>query len=239
MIWWIIAAISAFFIKGLCGFANTLIFTSVLSFANNNINISPVELLIGYPSNAILTYKERKKVNPKVCIPIALLVILSSIPGIWLLKRVDATYVKIFFGVIIILIGIQMFITDLRKDKKKPSKVMLVFVGVLSGILCGMYGIGALLGAYMSRVTDDIHEFKANMSLVFFLENTFRIILYLATGIITWQVFVKALSVIPFMLIGLFLGIYSSKFLNNKLARKLVIVLLIISGAALIINNIV
>lgn len=52
---WIIAAFTAYFIKGLCGFANTLVFTSILSFGAANANISPVELLIGYPTNFILT----------------------------------------------------------------------------------------------------------------------------------------------------------------------------------------
>ena len=32
MIYWILATLTAFFIKGLCGFANTLVFTSILSF---------------------------------------------------------------------------------------------------------------------------------------------------------------------------------------------------------------
>ncbi len=53
MIYWIMAAFCAFFIKGLCAFANTLVFTTILSFGNNNINITPVELLLGYPSNLI------------------------------------------------------------------------------------------------------------------------------------------------------------------------------------------
>ncbi len=45
MLLWIIAAVCAFFVKGLCGFANTLIFTNILSFGVNNALISPVELL--------------------------------------------------------------------------------------------------------------------------------------------------------------------------------------------------
>lgn len=61
MILWIIAAICAFFVKGLCGFANTLVFTSILSFGVNNSLISPVELLLGYPGNLFLAWKERKK----------------------------------------------------------------------------------------------------------------------------------------------------------------------------------
>ncbi len=52
MITWIIATIAAFFIKGLCGFANTLVFNSILAFGNNNINVSPVEVLLGYPTNS-------------------------------------------------------------------------------------------------------------------------------------------------------------------------------------------
>ena len=66
MILWIIAAICAFFVKGLCGFANTLVFTSILSFGVNNSLISPVELLLGYPGNLFLAWKERKKINWKM-----------------------------------------------------------------------------------------------------------------------------------------------------------------------------
>lgn len=83
--WWMIAAVSAFFIKGLCGFANTLVFTTILSFGNNNISISPIELLLGYPTNIILAYQERKAINWKICIPLAMLVIAGSLPGIFLL----------------------------------------------------------------------------------------------------------------------------------------------------------
>lgn len=43
---WFIAAAVAYFIKGMCGFANTLVFTSVLSFGTANSNISPIDLLL-------------------------------------------------------------------------------------------------------------------------------------------------------------------------------------------------
>lgn len=54
---WVIAAVAAYFIKGLCGFANTLVLTSILSFGAANANISPIDLLLGYPANLILTWK--------------------------------------------------------------------------------------------------------------------------------------------------------------------------------------
>lgn len=64
-LWWI-AALAAYFIKGLCGFANTLVFTSILSFGAANANISLIDLLLGYPSNLILTWNNRRRLDPKV-----------------------------------------------------------------------------------------------------------------------------------------------------------------------------
>ena len=57
MTMWVIATFVAFFVKGVCGFANTLVFTSILSYGTANVNISPTELLIGYPMNLLMTWK--------------------------------------------------------------------------------------------------------------------------------------------------------------------------------------
>lgn len=57
---WVLATVVAYFIKGLCGFANTIVFTSILGFGVNNVNISPVEVVLGYPSNIILICKKSK-----------------------------------------------------------------------------------------------------------------------------------------------------------------------------------
>ena len=119
---WFISSFIAYFIKGLCGFANTLVFTSILSFGTSSANISPIDLLLGYPVNILLTWKNRK-------------------------------------------IHIH------------SSKPLLAVIGILSGVLCGLFGIGVLLAAYVSRVTDSSSSFKANISAVFIIDNTFRIII--------------------------------------------------------------
>jgi hypothetical protein len=110
-------------------------------------------------------------------------------------------------------------------------------IGIFSGLLCGLYGIGALLGAYVSRVTDDSHSFKANICIVFLVENTFRIILYTMWKIITFDVLKQAVSLFPMMLMGLFLGMISSKIVEEKMVKKLVSVMLMISGIALVMNS--
>lgn len=112
MIWWIIAALCAFYVKGLCGFANTLVFTTVMSFGLSNRNISPVELLLGYPSNAIMAFKERRSIDLKLCLPLSVLVVLGSIPGMLLLQNADTGAVKLIFGVVIVLLGLEMLFRE-------------------------------------------------------------------------------------------------------------------------------
>ena len=122
--------------------------------------------------------------------------------------------------------------------KWKESKLLLAVIGILSGIICGLFGIGAPLGAYIGKTTDDTQSFKANIGVIFVVENTFRIIMYACMGIITLATAKQSVMLMPFMLLSMFAGMVSSKFLSEKIAKKLVIVLLIISGMALVIQNI-
>ena len=237
MVWWMAASVCAFFVKGLCGFANTLVFTTILSFGSSNASISPVELLLGYPTNIILAWKNRKAIQWRVCLPLAALVIVGSIPGAIFLKNADTSLIKLFFGAVIVLVGVEMLLREFLPRKMKQSKAVLSVIGLLSGLLCGLYGVGALLGAYISRVTEDSKSFQANICTVFLAENTFRIGLYAWSGLLTLEVARQAAMLMPFMLAGLVLGMGSGKVLDDKIVKRIVVVMLIVSGAALIWNS--
>ena len=234
----IIAVVTAYIIKGMCGFANTLIFSSIMSFSNNNINITPTELLIGYPSNIYIAYKEKKSISLKFWLPLSLLVLAGIIPGTLFLKFGNAELLKVLFGISIVCISIEMFLREKSNTKKQGSKLILSIIGILSGILCGLFGIGALLAAYMSRTTSDNKEFKGNLCVVFLIENTFRIGLYLYTGIINLMIIKDALILLPFMFIGLKIGFFLSDKISERNVKKIVILLLMLSGFSLILNNI-
>lgn len=229
--WMMFAAVCAYFVKGLCGFANTLVFSTILSFSTNNVNISPVELVLGLPSNIMISYKERKSVQWKVCLPLAGLVLLGDIPGILLLKNTNTQVIKGIFGFVIIAIGVEMLLREYM-GKTKKSQLLLITIG----ILCGLYGIGALLAAYMGRVTDNSSSFKGNLCIVFLIDNLFRLVMYGVTGIITLATLKQSVILFPFMALGLFLGMKGSSFLDEKKIKKLVIIMLILSGVSLIVT---
>ena len=130
-----------------------------------------------------------------------------------------------------------MLLRERKGGRARGSKALLVAIGLLSGLLCGLYGIGALLAAYMSRVTDEPAAFRGNLCVVFLIENTFRLILYTCTGILTWPLFTQALCLLPAMALGLFLGIRSAQFLPERVVKRVIIVLLILSGLSLIVGQ--
>lgn len=175
--------------------------------------------------------------KPRIYIPLALLVLAGSLPGAILLKNTDVKYLKVIFGMVVVFIGTEMFLREYQKIAVKNSKIILGIIGVLSGLLCGLFGIGALLAAYMGRVTSTSEEFKANISAVFIVENTFRIVLYSIIGVITPESLKQSAVLMPFMLIGLFTGIKSAEILDEKIVKNLVIVLLILSGIVLVLKN--
>lgn len=234
---WIIATIIAYFIKGLCGFANTLVFTSILSFGTSNANISPIDLLLGYPSNLIMTWKNRKSLNIKVYLPLAVLVLAGSIPGAFWLKNVDVRIIKLVFGFVVAVLGVEMLLREYSRQSRPSSKIVLAIIGMLAGVLCGLFGVGALLAAYVNRVTDDGSSFKANISAVFIVENTFRIVLYSGLGLLTLDTLKYAMTLMLFALIGLLAGIKCSSLMDEKLIKKIISIFLVLSGILLILKN--
>ena len=145
----VVAALCAYLVKGMCGFANTLVFSTILGFQSNNIAITPLELLVGYPSNILIAWKKRKSVSVKIWLPLAVLVIVGSIPGIFFLKQGDTRIIKVVFGFVVAGIGLEMFLREYQKKKGETSPVVLGIIGLVSGVLCGLFGIGALLAAYI------------------------------------------------------------------------------------------
>lgn len=237
MLLWIIAAFIAYFVKGLTGFANTLVFTSILAYGANNAAITPVDLVIGIPANAAMAWRFRKEANWRIWLPAALMMFVGIIPGALFLKNMDAHLLKLAFGALVALLGAEMLLRELRNKKSKGSRAAMVVIGVVAGIFSGMYGVGALMAAYLSRTSPDTRAFKGSLNLVFLLENLFRGMIYIVTGVFTWEILRRALLLIPVMGIGLFAGMKSANLVSERIAKRLVMVMLILSGIALVLNN--
>lgn len=234
---WFVAAFCAFLVKGVCGFANTLVFTSILSFGSANIEITPVDLFLGFPPNVIMAWRGRKKLKWRMLLPLVALIVSGDIAGAFLLKNVNSNAVRIVFGAAVAVVALDMLKREYYPPKKPGSKVGLAIIGVLSGVMSGLFGIAAMMVAYMSRMTKNSEEMKSHISAVFLTDNIARFILYLSMGILTLSSLKTALMLLPAALAGLFCGIKLSGKMPEKLTRLTVFLLLFLSGVVLILKS--
>ena len=112
----------------------------------------------------------------------------------------------------------------------RSSGLVLAVIGGAAGVLCGLFGVGALLAAYVNRVTEDGSSFKANISVVFIVDNVCHVVLYSVLGLLTMDTVKSVLILIPFALLGLFAGMKCSNHMDERLVKKITSALLILSG---------
>lgn len=233
-----ISTLLAFFIKGITGFGNTLVMGSLFSFAVSNKLTTPIDLILGLPTNIYIVWRERKNISLKIVVPLSIMLLCGIIPGTFLLKLGNDWLLKLIFGIVVIGMALEMLTRkSVKNEDGKNNPVFLMMIGVASGILAGLYGIGALLVAYISRTTDNKNQFRGNICFVFLVDNIFRFFLYLFTGILNKEVFFLALFLSPAVFLGMIIGIKVDSNMNENAVKKSIIILLILSGAILIIKS--
>lgn len=234
IMWIYFASFLAYFVKGICGFANTLVFQSLMSYQMNSVQITPLDLLVGYPSNFLLAFTHRKHIDLKIVFFFTLCVFIGILPSIFLLKNIDARFLKIGFGILMIYLGVTMLSNHQQKSSSRAKNIIM---SLLSGCITGLFGVGALLGVFVQQQSKNAQAFKANLCSIFFFENTFRIILYSLTGILHLALFKQAIFLLPFSLLGLYSGVIVSHYFKEKTSRKIILSMIIISGIVLILHQ--
>ena len=73
--------------------------------------------------------------------------------------------------------------------------------------------------------------------MVFLVESTFRIGLYIALKILTMEILCHTLMLFPFSLLGLWVGMKCSSKMDDRIIKRLIVILLIVSGISLIVTN--
>ena len=237
MILWMLAAFVGYFVKGVAGIGNTLVVTSAMAYTRTNAEITPVELLLCVPTNLAVTWVYRRHIDWKLAIAPLCMVLAGDALGVLLLKNVDVTAMKAVFGVVLILLSVEQLWRELRgKPTRAGHPALMLTLGISAGVLCGMFGVGALLAAYLSRVTTDDATYKGTMSIIFTIENFFRVIAYSATDLLTAVSLTRAAILLPFMGAGLFLGIRLSNRLNARTMRLIIGAMLLLSGLPLLLT---
>ena len=229
---------AAFFLKGIAGFGNTLIVNGGLAFIRENRFITPIDTLLGLPVNIFMLVREWKYINFSIVIPLFLSVSAGIIPGIYLLDTVNDRILKSILAIVLLFISIDFFRTSKSvRNEFRYLKILIISTGFVSGILTGLYGIGVLVPAVLSKSGLNKRAFRGSLCFIFTAESILRITGYIYKGIINPDIFYNFLYLLPTAASAVLLSRIADRRVDDNMIRKIVVVVLIISAMMLLIKN--
>ena len=144
--------------------------------------------------------------------------------GFILSSYIKSDFLKIYFGIFLLIlsglkiIGIYFFKTESRLPLYLARPLI-----ILSGIIHGIYGSGGPLLVYsISSSGLDKGRFRASLSCLWFVINFFLCTGYIVSGSLNASNAVYLFHMLPTVFIGLFIGNYLHKKINQESFTKMI-----------------
>jgi uncharacterized protein len=224
------------FTQGLTGFGFALVAVPLLSLFVSPKTVVPIVVVLDLFILIWLTYRNRKFVELKRILPLLITGIIGLPIGTYILISLNSNLLKILVGVIIALFAMALLIGFEMKIKHELRA--LLPLGIISGMLAGsvkMSGPPVIL--FLENQHTDKRHFRADLITYFTLLSIFTIPVFYFSGLITNDVITYATYFVIPMILGAFIGIKFVNKLDEKLFRKIVLVLVTIVGIIAIITG--
>lgn len=230
---WILFAVVAvsYSVKRLTGFGNTLVINGAFSFIKENRFTTPVELVWNIPANFWMAWQERRHLDLKLILPVCAFMVVGEIAGTRLLTLGDDAFLRSLLGLLLVALGLEMLF---NRRTFKPNRAASTILALASGIVLGLFGIGAPIAAWFNKTTEGKEGYRSNLCFVFFVENIARTAAYGAAGILTWTTLKFSFLLFPAVAFGMAAGKMLDRRMDAAAVRRLVVVLLLASGTVLV-----
>jgi len=224
----------AFFTRALFGFGGGLISIPLLVFLFNLNFAVPLEAIFEVLLSGLLIKGELQKINKKVLMPLIPGSIIGTLIGTYLLKSFANDILLRLLGFVVILFSLNLLRKQNQDEHVLPAPVG-VLTGIIGGTLGGMYGAGGPpFVIYLAHQIKKKDVLRATLIGLFAVDFSWRLAVFAVTGLITKDVLLMTLYLTPALLLGTILGKKSFFTINEARYRKLVVILLVITGLLLV-----
>lgn len=230
----------SYFVKGLAGFGDPLISNPMLSLTTmQNNQITPMNLLMNWPLNLYIAFKNRKAFSVKSTIPMIVCILIGIIPGMLCLKYATSWVLKALLGLVIVICGVEM-LTRKQSTKSSGNLIVMILVSIASGFTAGLYGINLFFVAYIERTGYvNRNQFRGQMCFIFFIENTIRLLIYIFTGFYTLDLIKLALISAVGVVFGMFFGSRVDSKLSEAAIKRIITIVFICAGLSTLVKALV
>lgn len=227
---------SAAFIQGAVGFGFSLVAVPLLAIFLPLKEIVPMMVLFSLALNIIVWIKLKGHVDKRKIMVLILLGLVFIPVGILTLKFVKESYIQISVGLLVIVASLAMM--KQYKIHFKNPYVAYALTGILSGVLNGATSLsGPPVILMLSNDGVDKMSFRKTLATYFMALNLFSLPMFFLGGMVTKPLLIKSLFIFPSVLIGVLLGILFGNKLNEKIFRKVTLILIFIMGIMTILSG--
>ncbi|MBU0529780.1 sulfite exporter TauE/SafE family protein [bacterium] len=223
-----------FYIQTVVGFAAALvalpIILSVLQI-QEAVSLMAIFFLI---FAIIFMYKDWKDMDKKTIIELGLGMLIGSIIGTYILKFGNPITLRKGLGILILLYVIY---TYAKKSKIKCFRKLGILFGLLGGFFSILFAAaGPFFAVYINNKVDKSRIIRATLIGILGINSLVRVLLLITSGILTVNIFISSLYILPFFLLALYFGHKTYNKINENMFKNVLLILLIISGISLIIR---
>ncbi len=222
------------------GFGSGMFAISFLSLLYGQLDVFvPLFILINIPTEIYICVKYRKQISFKKNFLYILMTVPFIIGGAYLLTVITDVWPLIVLGAIICVLSLYFLFFEEKTKWQFKSLLWQIPFGTLSGLTGSLYGIGGPpLVIYLKGLKLTKSEFRTMSISVFFAMTLVRIPSFFGVGLFTKDIFHAWLLIMPFCLLGIFLGTSLHHKISEKRFKKVTSLVLFLAGVLLLLKNI-
>ncbi len=227
----LLGSMGAAFVQRVSGFGFGIFIMTVLPYLMPSYGeATTLSGLMALVTSAIIVFKMYGFLNWKKLLPILLTFLVVSYFSVWFVASASDGLLKKILGIILILASIYFFYFS-DKVKLRPTLIVQVSMGVLSGMMGGLFGMqGPPAVLYFIACTERKEEYMALAQTYFLVGNTMMTLYRAQNGFLTGEVVVAWCYGIPAVLLGTWLGTLVFRRISVQLLRKIIYAYMAVSG---------
>ena len=226
---------AAFTIQSLTGFGGPLIAMPLGISVVGVEAAKPVITLCAWASAAVIALKNRRDIVSRELVKMSGTMLVFMAAGLWLFRNVHMQFLQVIYGAVVLCIGLK----KLFWPSGKPMPGWMVVLSIcLAGVMQGLFvSGGSFLVVYAVAAIPEKRKFRATLSGVWAVVNIFLLISYVIDGSFTPEALkLSALGLIP-LSGAVVTGSLLAGRLDQKTFLRAAYILLVISGAILLLTN--
>jgi uncharacterized membrane protein YfcA len=223
------AVLFAAFIRGVSGFGLALVLAPILLLILNSKSIVVINVLLGVLSNIVILPYGYRSVYVKGITPMVLSSLLGIPLGIWIIKIIAPSTLKVLVGGVTIFWAIPLALGVTRAFTKELTACSIS--GFLSGFLTTSTSLGGPpVVLFMHNQNWRKETIHSSLAAYFLFSGACSLVAFSVSGVLNTQIAVFVASLVPALLVGTGIGMVTFRRLNQRFFRGLSLAIVVVAG---------